>query len=65
MHHIKTLGYLVSSISVLLLAIVSWQSAQKTTAMSACLIVGAVTSVTGMFCRWITYELEERKKQGR
>lgn len=38
LHGIKTLGYLVSSLSVFLLAIVSWDSAQKSAVLMACLL---------------------------
>lgn len=62
LHGIKTLGYLVSSLSVFLLAIVSWDGAQKSTFLMACLLAGATTSIIGMFCRWLSYEIEKRQQ---
>lgn len=62
MHRLKSFGYLVSAISVALLAIVSWSNAQKSAILMACLLGGAATSVIGMGCRWLSYEIEERRK---
>lgn len=63
MHRLKNFGYLVSTISVILLAIVSWSSAQKSALLTACLLGGAATSILGMFCRWLSYEIEKRRKE--
>ncbi len=63
LHGIKTLGYLVSSLSVFLLAIVSWDSAQKSAVLVACLLAGAATSIIGMACRWLSYEIEKRQQE--
>ncbi len=62
MHRVKTFGYFISTISVGLLAIVSWSNASKRPILMACLIGGAATSIIGMFCRWLSYEVEERRK---
>jgi hypothetical protein len=62
LHRLKGFGYLTSSASVFLLAMVSWSSAQKSTVLTVCLLAGAATSIVGMFCRWLTYEIEKRKK---
>ena len=63
MHRLKSFGYLISTISVVLLAIVSWPKAQKSPLLLACLVGGAIASIVGMFCRWLSYEMEERRKQ--
>lgn len=60
---IKTCGYLVSTISVVLLAIVAWPGASKEPLLAAALIVGAAASVTGMALRWLSYWIEERRKE--
>ena len=66
MHRIKSFGYLISTISVALLSIVSWSKAKEQPLLMACLIGGAATSIIGMFCRWLSYEIEEqRKKSGK
>ena len=62
MHHIKSFGYLISTISVVLLSIVSWSKAKEQPLLMACLIGGAISSIIGMFCRWLSYEIEERRK---
>jgi biotin transporter BioY len=60
---IKTCGYLVSTISVVLLAIVAWPNASKEPLLAAALLVGAAASVTGMGLRWLSYWIEERRKK--
>jgi hypothetical protein len=48
---------------VFLLAAVSWSSAQKSTLLTGLLLGGAATSIIGMFCRWLSYEIEKRQKK--
>ncbi|WP_027168581.1 hypothetical protein [Mesorhizobium sp. WSM3224] len=60
LHLLKGVGYSISAASVFLLAIVSWDSASKSPLLIACLLGGAATSIIGMFCRWLSYEIEER-----
>jgi hypothetical protein len=62
LHVLKGVGYLISTVSVILLAIVSWSSASKSSVLTACLIGGAVSSIVGMCCRWLTYEIEKRQE---
>lgn len=62
LHKLKGAGYLISSLSVFLLAIVSWSSAQKSVLLTACLLGGAATSLVGMCCRWLSYEIEKRQR---
>ncbi|MGX9143462.1 hypothetical protein [Mesorhizobium sp. 128a] len=61
LHLLKGVGYLISTASVVLLAIVSWSSASQNPLLVACLLGGAVASIVGMFCRWLTYEIEKRR----
>ena len=56
---IKTSGYLISTVSVVLLGIVSWKSAQTSPLMATCLIGGMIASVAGMFLRWLSYQIDE------
>jgi xanthine/uracil permease len=66
LHRLKGLGYSTSSVSVFLLAAVSWDGARKSGVLTACLIAGVMASIVGMFLRWLTYEIEKRKEiQGR
>ncbi|MDB5432509.1 MAG: hypothetical protein JWP35_3625 [Caulobacter sp.] len=60
---IKTTGYLVSSVSVILLGVVSWKSASEQPLLFACLIAGMALSHAGMALRWWSYQREEREKQ--
>lgn len=62
MHRLKSFGYFISTISVVLLAVVSWPKAKDSSILMACLLGGAATSIVGMFCRWLSYEIEERRK---
>ena len=57
----KTLGYLISTVSVVLLALVSWESAREKPFLFACLIGGMATSVAGMFLRWLAFKKEQAK----
>jgi hypothetical protein len=61
LHLLKGIGYLVSTVSVLLLAIVSWKSASESYVLAGCLVGGAALSIIGMFFRWLTYEFEKRR----
>lgn len=63
LHKLKSLGYLTSTASVFLLAAVSWSSAQKSTLLTGLLLGGAAISIIGMFCRWLSYEIEKRQKK--
>ncbi|TIT12385.1 MAG: hypothetical protein E5W74_09880 [Mesorhizobium sp.] len=51
---------LISTVSVILLVIVSWSSASQSPLLVACLLGGAATSIAGMFCRWLSYQIEKR-----
>ena len=59
---LKTVGYLISTVSVILLAIVAWPRAKESPILLACLIGGALASMIGMLFRWLSYEIEERAK---
>jgi hypothetical protein len=56
---IKTVGYLISSLSVLLLGLVAWDGAKDKPVLLACLVLGMLSSVVGMFCRWLSYQEKE------
>lgn len=57
---VKTLGYLVSAISVVLLAVPAWQAAQRDETVMLCLIAGAIASLTGMALRSISYQMSAK-----
>jgi hypothetical protein len=58
----KGLGYLVSTLSVVLLGIVAWKSASQDQTLLLCLIGGMATSITGMAFRWTSHRLEQREE---
>ncbi|WP_421932472.1 hypothetical protein [Phenylobacterium sp.] len=57
---LKTFGYLVSSLSVLLLGVVSWKGVSGHPLLEVCLGLGMVTSWGGMLCRWLSYQREDQ-----
>ena len=58
----KGLGYLVSTLSVILLGIVAWKSASEQPLLFACLVLGMIASVTGMGLRWISHRIDQKEK---
>ena len=60
---LKGLGYLISTLSVLLLGTVSWNSASQNPVMLSCLIAGMSASVLGMLLRWLSHRREEAEKE--
>jgi len=56
---IKTSGYAVSTLSVVLLGIVSFKSASEHPLLLACLIGGMATSIVGMGLRWLSYQMDK------
>lgn len=59
---LKTLGYLISTLSVLLLGAAAWSGASRHPLTLAALILGMAASIAGMGCRWWTYMLEHRRQ---
>lgn len=60
---IKTTGYIVSTVSVILLGVVSWKAASEQPVLMVCLIVGMLASAAGMLLRWISYQVQEREEK--
>lgn len=58
---LKTAGYLVSTVSVLLLGVAAWPGAAKA-GLTLVLLLGMLTSILGMAGRWFSYHLEKRAK---
>lgn len=58
---LKTYGYLVSTLSVILLGIVAWKSASEQPILLFCLVGGMATSACGMFLRWLSHHRAERQ----
>jgi hypothetical protein len=60
---IKTIGYFISMISVVLLAALSWPEALENSKLMFCLIGGVITSIAGMLCRWLSYSIEKKHQE--
>ena len=60
---LKAVGYLISSVSVVLLGIVSWSSAAKHPLLLACLVLGMAASIAGMCLRWMSHRQDQAEKQ--
>lgn len=60
---LKTVGYLVSTVSVVLLGLVSWQAAKEHEALMLALLAGMATSILGMFLRWCSFLQEKRNRE--
>lgn len=61
---LKSVGYLISTISVILLGIVSWQATASEPDLRIALIAGMFASVLGMACRWLAYVTEKKLPAG-
>ncbi len=59
---LKSMGYLVSILSVLLLGAVAWESVADDPALRACLILGMLTSMCGMGLRWASFFVDQRER---
>ena len=59
---LKSLGYFVSIISVILLGIVAWEVASHDDFLFACLVGGMVTSVIGMGLRWTSFYVKDKRE---
>jgi len=58
----KGAGYLTSTLSVILLAIVAWKGAKGDPLLLTCLMLGALTSICGMGLRWRSHRIEQHEK---
>ena len=58
---LKGYGYLISIVSVFLLAVPALKSAQENMAMAFCLVLGMAASITGMGIRWLA-DLKQKSK---
>jgi len=59
---LKGSGYLVSSISVLLLAVPALKSARDDSFVLALLVAGVALSIIGMALRWHSHRVEATKE---
>lgn len=60
----QTMGYLVSTVSLFLIAAVAWDGTHGDPTLRWLLIAGIVTSILGMLLRWIAYRKDEKARTG-
>jgi hypothetical protein len=60
---VKSFGYLLSILSVFLLAAGSFKTASQQPLLLLCLLAGVATSVVGMLLRFVDYRREQREKR--
>jgi nicotinamide riboside transporter PnuC len=60
---LKTIGYFISVISVLLLGAAAWRTASHDPTLLLCLIGGMIASMIGMLLRWISHLMDQREKE--
>ena len=60
---LKTAGYILSAISVVLLATVAWPTTSGEPLLAVALVAGAALSVLGMGVRWLSYWVDGRLGQ--
>jgi hypothetical protein len=58
----KGIGYLISTASVVLLAMVAWQSTLQNPDLKPLLIGGVLTSILGMFLRYRAHERDRKER---
>jgi hypothetical protein len=56
---VKGFGYLVSTLSVLLLGAAAFKGASEEPLLLLCLITGMATSIVGMWLRYYSYKRDE------
>jgi hypothetical protein len=59
---VKGVGYLVSSVSVLLLAVFPLKDAMKDPLLFFCLAGGVLLSILGMVLRYLSHRREQQEK---
>jgi len=57
---LKGLGYLISSVSVILLGIAAWPGPDKPRWIAIALVLGMAVSIAGMFVRYLSHRKDRR-----
>lgn len=59
---LKTIGYIISILSVMLLGFAAWRTAPQDDVLLLCLVGGMMASILGMLLRWISHLQDQREK---
>ena len=59
---LKTIGYFVSAVSVILLGAVAWNTVAHDSTLQLLLVLGMLTSVAGMGFRWASSFQDQRER---
>jgi hypothetical protein len=59
---VKGFGYVVSTVSVILLTMVAWKGVAETPELKLLLIAGAATSIIGMIMRYLAHRHSDRSR---
>ena len=57
----KGLGYLISTVSVVLLGIVAWPKPDEPQWKAGIVVLGMAASIVGMFLRFLSHRREQRE----
>jgi uncharacterized membrane protein YhhN len=60
----KGLGYLISTLSVILLGIVAWPKPDEPQWKAALVLTGMTASMIGMFLRYLAHRKQDRRLRG-
>jgi hypothetical protein len=58
---LKTVGYIISTISVAMLGLVAWAATDQNPAMRMFLLIGMGASIAGMLLRWLSYQIDAKE----
>ncbi len=59
---LKSIGYLISTVSVILLGVVAWASIGDDKGLRLALVLGVLASIAGMLLRWLSYQVREKEE---
>jgi cytochrome bd-type quinol oxidase subunit 1 len=60
---LKSIGYFLSELSIILLAYTAWAGAQGNHRLQVAVTVGSALALTGMAMRWIAYCRKQYRKR--
>lgn len=61
---VESIGYIISTISVVLLGIVAWEGAPDNPALRAAIVGGVLLAIFGMLLRWYVFWRRHGRAKG-